>query len=834
MPLKQINSADLELILHGLARGEYNLFLGAGSSIGAKGGDGRELPSGKFLIKELLHDFELLDENNDLDLREIYDAVENKIDRNGRSRDEYFRYRFSNCVPSWQNILTCFLWKRIWTINVDDVVENAYWSNGNIRQRPRSYNWNDPFSDPDYQNNELQIIHLHGYAPKITKSNSFLIFSILEYLRSSSSYHAWHRIFGDEYLQRPFILVGAKLTDEYDLAEFLRRGCNSRAIAGRPSLIVLRDMSSIKREQFVKWGLIPVHADAITFFSQIVSAVKDFEAKYVSTLPTTSVMPLTNEARIFLQQFVWLRSDFKPDAYTTHDFYQGDEPSWSDILLNLDAKFEIIDRTLSNIATFFSSGKKQLAVCISGSPGAGKSAALLRIGKELLTRGFDIFIFRGEERLNISAAIWWLNNSPKSVLLFDGVADYGADVGNIMHQCAAKNIESLIIATERDRRLSQVYEGIEAQYLASDDQFRVDPLSDVDIDLLIAKLAQHRRLGKLTRRDKRDQVLYFKKFSSRQLLVGMSQLEGGRGFIERIKDEYHNNISNPQYRDVYALCCITYSLGYPLPYSILCAATGVDSSVLCKEFEPDGQLYGVLRNDGRGLKPRHRVIASLITDRVLSSHKLYKHTLGLAKALAPYITTNTIRQRTLPYRIARILMDQDVLTDMIGIKNARLWYEELSNEYDWNARFWEQRALVESRLSNFPRARSFAEHALSIQKHTFTLNTLGTILIRMSYEHYPSSSKEGIESYWEGVKYLATAKKNSNGQFEHPFTAFFAHTLQYATSLKNSGTNVDERLSKEWQRWLNDARNSVIFKHTSYLEKLNEYRKQWLMLAVQG
>src|SRR5439155_27239567 len=68
-----LTAGEWSSLLQGLARGEYEVLLGAGASLGATGGDGRPLPDGKTLAKELAMDFAVDTADDDVDLRTIYE-----------------------------------------------------------------------------------------------------------------------------------------------------------------------------------------------------------------------------------------------------------------------------------------------------------------------------------------------------------------------------------------------------------------------------------------------------------------------------------------------------------------------------------------------------------------------------------------------------------------------------------------------------------------------------------------------------------------------------------------------------------------------------------------
>lgn len=211
-------------LLDGVARGRYNLLLGAGASIGATGGDGIALTNSTELARDIATEFDFA--HLTLSLRDSYEYALGRQSRNHISVDSFLRERFSNCIPSWQAMLGEFRWHRIWTLNIDDVMQKVY-AHGRSRagQRLATYHWADRFTDPELSNDELQIVHLHGFAPNIGSDNGEIVFSLMQYIHAVSKNHVWHRIFHDSIAEQPFIVVGTRFADEWDMAEALEQGC---------------------------------------------------------------------------------------------------------------------------------------------------------------------------------------------------------------------------------------------------------------------------------------------------------------------------------------------------------------------------------------------------------------------------------------------------------------------------------------------------------------------------------------------------------------------------------------------------------------------------------
>ena len=111
------------------------LFLGAGFSVGSKNCDG-DLPKGDGLRKDIFEVFvdDTFSENereeiNGYTLQElcqfIYDSMNKK-----NELQQYIISRFRHATPEkFHLLLNDYPWKRIYTVNVDDLVENIYDSN---------------------------------------------------------------------------------------------------------------------------------------------------------------------------------------------------------------------------------------------------------------------------------------------------------------------------------------------------------------------------------------------------------------------------------------------------------------------------------------------------------------------------------------------------------------------------------------------------------------------------------------------------------------------------------------------------------------------------------
>ena len=156
---------------------------------------------------------------------------------------------------------------------------------------------------------------------------------------------------------------------------------------------------------------------------------------------------------------------------------------------------------------------------------------------------------------------------------------------------------------------------------------------------------------------------------------------------------------------------------------------------------------------------------------------------------------------------------------------GRKLYEVMQEPYDWNGRYWEQRALFESELGYHAQARSYAEHSLQIHRHPFAFNTLGTVLGRIALQ----SGDIGILR--EAIKSLENARDERRWEAsEHPYFTFFTTMIKFGEKWGLSAIPI--QLRGIFTEWLNMANRSRVFSNLNGETQLQKFEREWLYLAT--
>lgn len=811
-----MSAEQWDSMMRAITESKYQLLLGAGASLDSQGPLGR-LPGGWDLAQEMATTFSLPG-NPRGNLRQVFSMARSRVTTDGQNVLAYMADRFVNCTaPSWYADLVAIPWRYIWSLNIDDSVENAY--NKQFTEHAAkelvSVSWTDPHRVPS--GHQAILVHLHGVA--WAKKTDDLVFDISSYLYAVTQRHRWHSIFADSYLEAPTIILGASLNDEIDLENVLEKG---RVQGGsEPSVIVMPTIDEFDKERFREWGLIPVEATAEEFLAEVRASWPDyFQQADVSADNPSRINP---NVLSFLSQWHPIRAGSEYRLDDRHDFYAGHEPLYSDILRDLDSHRVLTDRVLREAT----SDEQQKVVCLTGSAFTGKSTMALRVARKLAEQNWTPYLLDPELRPSVEATLWWLRQHPRTLLIVEGAADFANDLAVMALRAKERGIPFKLLAVERRSRAREVRRSFTGVGFA--DVEVSDRLRDKEIEDLIRQLKGHGRLGIVADVGHTEQVEYFAQKHGRNLFSSMSNLEEADGFRSRVRTGY-SLLKSETERAVFQAVCITSALGYGLPVGAAASVCGLPASELNALLHSESVLADFIRMAGGRLHPRHRAFGSYMLESSFSKQENYAVTLKLAQHYGAQISPAAISARTFAYRMVRQLLDHEMLTVWLGGEHLDAWYEALQEMYAWNARYWEQRALGASKRGRHAPASSWARQAIAQHRDAFALNTLATVLFRRYLaEGGPEDSR--TENLLEVAAYLEEARAMAAEDSEYPYITFFKYTLNWAERAKRANGTIDSRIVRRWNDWMHLVDISPITRSPDVRDQLKSFRRKWLLLA---
>ncbi|MEV7848077.1 P-loop NTPase [Streptomyces cyaneofuscatus] len=803
-------------MMRAITESKYQLLLGAGASLDSAGPLGR-LPSGWDLARDMATAFSLPGDPRG-NLRQVFSMARSRDTADGQNVLAYMADRFANCTaPSWYADLVSIPWRYIWSLNIDDSVENAY--NKQFTEHTAkelvSVSWTDPHRVP--LGHQTILVHLHGVA--WAKKTDDLVFDISSYLYAATQRHRWHSIFADSYVEAPTIILGASLNDEIDLENVLEKG---RVQGGsEPSVIVMPTIDDFDKERFREWGLIAVEATAEEFLAKVRASWPDyFQQADVSADNPSRINP---NVLSFLSQWHPIRMGTEYRLDDRHDFYAGHEPLYSDILRDLDSDRVLTDTVFREAM----SNEPQKIVCLTGSAFTGKSTIALRVARKLAEQNWTPYLLDPELRPSLEATLWWLRQHPRTLLIVDGAADFANELADMALRAKERGIPFKLLAVERRSRAREVRRSFTGVGFV--DAEVTDKLKDMEIKALIRQLKGHGRLGIVADAAHTEQVEYFTQKHRRNLFSAMSNLEEADGFRSRVRMGY-SRLKSETERSVFQAVCITSALGYGLPIGAAASVCGLPASELDALLQSESVLADFIRVSGGRLHPRHRAFGSYMLESAFSAQENYDVTLKLAQHYGVQISPAAIASRTFAYRMVRQLLDHELLTVWLGVERLDAWYEALQETYAWNARYWEQRALGASKRGRHAPASSWARQAIAQHRDAFALNTLATVLFRRYLaEGGPEHGR--TENLLEVAAYLEEARAMAAEDSEYPYITFFKYTLTWAERAKKANGSVDRRIVGRWNDWIYLVNISTITRSPEIQDQLKSFRRKWLLLA---
>jgi hypothetical protein len=808
-----VTPEDALLLLDALDDGAVNLLTGAGTSYGVKGGDAQELKGGPDLARELNTKFRLENEEPDCsNLQLVYGDIASAPTLKSSLAD-FLRKRFTGCEISWQSLLFKLPWKRVWTLNIDDVLQRAATRVNGLKTK--TFAWDEPLAIRPLLQAELQFIHLHGCAKQIDGNLSRIIFSIREYAARHEISPGWHAEFRSEFTKKPFIVCGARLRDEFDLATVLDFGNKSRERGGCPSFIVLREFSPGEESRFRRQGLVPIASTGESFFKALLADLESLRRQRSATNP--QLHAATTTVRASFKQLI----PNAPRPRRLLDFYASAEAQWHHIIDNLDAP---INQVMSAAQWLKDAQLEVRVVLITGGAVCGKTGSALRVAADLQQNGYEVLFFRNEERFDELAVCEYLASRQRTVLVFDDCADFTSSISALVTEVSKRKLPLQVVATVESWRKRGVQADLGGAILRI---VELEPVPKPHFKSIFSIRHQKGRLGRCTDMELQEAWGDFKNQYNQRLLEWLESLEGARSYRQVITDLLQSAKASPSDRRLVVACAATHRFGYSLPFQLASALKGTPD---IEEFVSPPSPYAELAyTDEKGLRLRSRSFANHVWS-LASYQERYDIALYVAKQLSPLVVPQAIAQRTYPYRIIRELMDCETTSKDLK-ESADQWYEELLPLMGWNSRYWEQRALLAAMRKEDETAYSYAKKAVAIQpSDAFPHTTLGKICMQISIRR---ADHVGIERFWEGVQELESSRKlalERGNEWEHPYVTFFT----YATRACRVYPSEITRISQSWNEWMREAKRSRLFGFdTQGQSQLDEFTRQWLSLAVQ-
>jgi hypothetical protein len=618
--------------------------------------------------------------------------------------------------PYWMSYYARSPWAVVWTLNVDDTFEAAY---GEIAteatRRLAIVNW-----DTDYhQGRELNVVHLHGVVDRDEPRS--LVFSLSEYAGSTAARAAWPLNFRDNYGVAPFVILGARLRDEPDIEAVVSQRLPTHPA---PSFYVSQTISDATEQDMKRWGLIPVRMTA-----------EDFAVEWAELTGLELGHNPSEEIEIGLRvgrQLTELRTNQVPPAPKDHDLLGGDEPLWPDIVSGLAAELDWIRNAKLDCRRLGDSIPASSALVYVGRRLTGRSTGLLALGLELRRGAWRTFLYTGEGRPDIEAIRKFAADGRSIAVLFDGMAEVAKDVDDLVREARAAGLRIACVAVDDVDREASIIGRLQSSYLAYGRVATIsNRLTRGSASKLVDTLDRVGRLGFLEAEDDRRRIAHF---NGQEIFDAMAQLENAPGFGQRV-GQLVSGLTTEVSKRLVMIAAFASRVGHGLLAIDAARIVGMDSDVLVRLIVSDKQLSVLLSTDGHFVRTRHRWLSLTPSVAALGEQAALNFVGEALRQMGPRLSRKSQLERNTTAVLVGALMSQKNLTAVFPNADLDPWYESLRDLFgDWSGRYWEQRAIVarrqgKSRPAQLSKAESFALRASEIVPDSYSLTTLGTVLL---------------------------------------------------------------------------------------------------------
>jgi hypothetical protein len=699
------------------------LFLGAGFSTGATNQLDEPIPTGETLCRKLWSFLRFTQEYDGTSLQDLFELC---LSRDKKQLAFLLRDLFtSKDLAKWYQLLPKIYWYRIYTTNIDDVVEKIY-AFGKVGTALEVVNGQSAdYKDRDQFLETIQLVKLNG----VDLSNpDGLTFSFLQYARRASENPTWYDHFVRDYSTHPVVFLGSKLDEPLFWQALEARGKRFGGKERRSkAFVVSPSFSTVVRQKFHALGLIPIEGTAQEFLEAIAlpenlltreQIISQSHPEVAHQLAATG--EVSHAQRVHIQEFL---SGFhivrQPERMprVEKEFLLGAGPDWADIYSNLDAHRDCEDTLLSVIQERLSDPGPS-GVLVSGWAGSGKSTVMKRVALQLASAGTQVLFadpFYTVASHHIAPALATFRE-PLAVFV-DDARTLLPTLGALIDAARLGSRRIVIIAGERGNRGARVMQRLAA--LPNPEEFEMPNLSDRDIDALIDKLSEFNLLGQLAGKTRNQQRYEFSIRAEKQILVAMREATQGDSFDHIIESELESIESN-EAKIAYLAICLATTFGNHLTIDQFLSLIDVFPNEALDLL--DTQLKGiVLRREPhrRAVQARHRIIAEALLDTLAPRLLVKEAYIRLLQTLAHDLDF-TQPNRSKVFRLYRDVINHRLIQQRFRaeIASARSVFQSLEGYLKHDYHFLLQYASLELEYDELATAENYLAQAEELAPRT--------------------------------------------------------------------------------------------------------------------
>lgn len=705
--IKVNQNEDIEELKKILLNSNPILFLGAGFSYGSENQMGT-LPTGTELKKELFEKFVVgnveqadQEEIERYDLPDLCQFIYDHFKKEEEVRAYLFE-RFSHARPcDFHLLLTAYEWKRIYTVNIDDLVENIY----RIKQVKITVQNRQKEKNVE---TETELVKLHGC---VNAPDEPVTFSNNEYTTLIKDKNFKLDKLMTDIMRQNVIFIGANLNErdidfyisQYESAGFLRKG---KLIFIDPTPTVkLRTRIETLDGILLRWTT----EEFLNFISGLRYNPSELSRN----------RKFLNYTGLYLYKDI-LACTTSKEVYESR-LYEGYASKWEDVIYNWIFVTQDIKNILEIVRTEMAGTVPSYCVAIYGNRFTGKDCVLKQIGASLYKEGYEVIEYKGKS-LNISALKRYIFSSDynKFVLLINDASYYYRLIEKLL-QTNWDGKRVLILTTSR-----RYYHFRKKYYLEGNpyQEYEIkDRISAKDAGIIYDTIKDKGYLGDLSL-ERNEGITQICKMGS--YINFLTELTYGSGFRKRIKE-----VS----RSIFNLSDAIRNLYWELVIFDKADLSYYPSELLVQQYSLDFNIfgnkeYGKLDKEQRLLVDNINIVENgivlknrlLIEDigRGLKQDTMVMLVKGILKNIAPYVSEEEDDYWRI---IFESLLKADVLSKVFRIRDDQILqlYYSLKSDFENISYYWLQLGIAEQKVGDYAKALNHLKMAKQIRPRAYQI-----------------------------------------------------------------------------------------------------------------
>lgn len=730
---------DEKYLIRAISQNRVVLFLGAGFSRGVKNKIGSPFPSGTELGAIFWKYMNYDGHYDDTPLPDMYEAVLASGKKTTDISDLLDMHLLCDDVPDRYKSVTRAFWYRIYTTNVDNVLEHVFRSCSSPNLKSIAFP-NDDLKERDQTLEYIQAVYLHGKLP--CKPDE-ITFSVRQYADRANRMDPMYDQFVREYATHPTVFIGTQLAEPLFWQYIEARRDRPPRISERrqKSFLICPKISPPKKTQLERFNVVPIERPTDDFFDWLSSIPLPSRTEVLKVVFPDLYHVVRDEnqaanlkrARLAFAE-LFERVPLHPAAHHRSLYLLGASPQWEDLFNDLDAARETTTLVQDSLSQALEHGNGTKVFALLGSAGCGKSTILRRIGLNMSRAGKLVFFSNSEELPKPSDSATALDAlSERALLLLDNAEVSLPQLPAMLSQFETIQKPPVILLASRtnefDRRLARLPKSQKVL------EFSIPILIREEIEQIIEILDNKNLLGRLQGMSQSERIKEFEERARKQILVAMREATSGKGFDAIIKDEFEK-LEPAETKLLYLCVALGTAAGYRLTKEEFVGCSRVSPAealhLLERNLKDIVLVTGMYKNS---LILRHKKIAeaaiSGFSNRLLLQ-QAYIRLLGVLSAQAV-----GRHWRTRNFSFYKDIINHVTIFKRFeeNINHARTIYDELAGRFKKDPHFWLQYGSLELEAGDLVLAENYIYQAESLDTdNVYIQNAKAHLLLRKGVE----------------------------------------------------------------------------------------------------